>query len=122
MTATILGVVGLSLAIAALVAAAGLFVRVSDGRRLASWAICGFVARRRRQRALSRGAGHGVWLGCVDYGHRFLVYVEDLVIVWPPRTGQSPLLADWVLSPPGVEPTASTRPDPRELGGEGGAS
>ena len=120
MTEIILGVGGLLLASAALVAAAGLFLQVSDGRRVATWAVCGLLGFGRR--VFSRGAGHGVWLGCVDYGHRFLVFTEDLVIVWPPRTGKSPLLADWILSQSGVEPTASTRPDPRELGEEGGAS
>jgi hypothetical protein len=120
MRAIVLGVGGLLLASAALVAAAGLFLRVSDGRRVVAWAVCGLIGLGRR--AISRGAGHGVWLGCVDYGHRFLVFAEDLVIVAPPRTGKSPRLADLIISQPGAGLTASARPDPRDLGEESGAS
>jgi hypothetical protein len=120
MTAIILGAVGLFLASAALVMAVGLFLRGRGDTGVVTRAIRSLPGLGRR--ALSRGAGHRAWLGCVDYGHRFLIFTEDLVTVWPPHAGNSPRLAEWILSQSGSEPTDITRPDPREFGEEGGAS
>jgi hypothetical protein len=74
------------------------------------------------RRAFSRGADHGVWLGCVQYGRRVYVRAEDLVLVLPPCTAKSSALADWIFSHPGAVLATSTRPDLYELGEEGGPS
>ena len=74
------------------------------------------------RRAFSRGADHGVWLGCVQYGRRVYVRTEDLVLVLPPYTARSSALADWILSHPGAVLATSTCPDLYELGEEGGPS
>jgi hypothetical protein len=89
-------------------------------------AVCGLVALGRRvlwrgAHYISRGV-HYVSLGCIRYGHGVYVFTEDLVIAYPPRTGRSPALAEWILNQPDATPATSTRLDPDELGESGGAS
>ena len=74
------------------------------------------------RRALSRATDHAILLGCLQHGRRVYVFAEDLVIVWPPRTGKSGEPADRILSQPGVVLVVSTRSDLSDLGEAGEVS
>ncbi len=76
------------------------------------------------RRLFPRPVGSGAWLGCMRYGHRVYALLEDQVLVLPPpRTGKSGLIADRILSHPGaVVLIISPRPDLHQPGGAGEAS
>jgi hypothetical protein len=117
------------MAIAALIAAADLFLRGHGGWRIMIRAPRRLVNLGRRK--FSRAADLGIWLGR-HAGCRVYCIAEDLVLVLPPHNGKSSYLVDWVLSQPravtgpGTRPDVvtgpGTRPDLPELGEAGGAS
>jgi hypothetical protein len=74
------------------------------------------------RRTFSRGADHRVWLGCVEYGHRFYVFAEDLVLVLPPRTGRPGVLTGQIPGHRAAATDTGLRPNLDGPGEEGGAS
>ena len=133
MMADILARIALFLAIAAVLVVSDLLLRshvirairglVHLGRRALSrgahYSLLG--CSRYGRRALWRGA-HYLLRGCTRYGPRVCAFAEDLVIVWPPRVGYSPELADRIVSRQGLAPAAETQPNLNELGEDGGVS
>jgi hypothetical protein len=98
----------------------GAAARARGGRWVVIRAIRSLVDLGRR--TFSRGAGHRVWLGCVEYGHRFYVFAEELVLVLPSRTGEPGALTNRIPSHPGTAPAPSPGPGLDESGEQGGAS
>jgi hypothetical protein len=74
--------------------------------------------------------GHWIMFASRHIGCSVYDFAEDLVVVWPPRTGTSGALTDWILSQPGVTVTSAhpdlhnlgAHPDLYELGEDGEAS
>jgi hypothetical protein len=70
----------------------------------------------RRARLTGRTAGFAAQLGRAQYGRRlFAAFELHRLVLAPPRTAKTRLLADWIIRHPGPALTTSTRADRHQL-------